>query len=259
MSTLASQLEHCMLCGAELTYLSRAEDLTCSRCGVGFRGHVKCPEGHVLCDACHGREARKVVEEMVLAEQGTDPAEIAERLLAHPSLPMLSCDHAYVAAGALLAALRNSPYHWGTAEDMREVFERTAKQAHGGYCALTGVCGIVPALGAVLSVFLGARCGSDREQAFVMDATTRVSRAIADLTGPSCCKAYVRAAIRIAVDVFAERLAITLPLSPAPIVCSHADRHPQVCREERCPYFRRPSKDIFAESGFIPGMSACVT
>jgi hypothetical protein len=196
---------------------------------------------------------------MALSDGSPDPMAIAERMMAHPALPMLSCDHAYIAAGALLAALRNSPYGRITEKDVREVFGRTERQAQGGYCGLTGVCGIAPAVGAVVSLFLGAHCGTDREQRIVMDAVTRVSRAIADLTGPSCCKAYVRAAINVAASVFSETLGIVMPVQNASPACEHAERHPHGCREEKCPYFRKPSRDIFAEAKFLPGISSCVT
>lgn len=248
-----------MVCGEPLQYLQAAEDLTCSACGTQWQGHVKCPQGHVLCDACHGAEARKLIEGITLSDGSPDPMEIAERMMAHPALPMLSCDHAYIVAGALLAALRNSPYGKIGEQDVPEVFRRIGKQAHGGYCGLTGVCGVAPAVGAVFSVFLSARCGSDREQRIVMDAVGRVTRAIADLTGPSCCKAYVRAAVPVAVAVLAENLGIVLPVRDASPACEHAERHPHGCREQRCPYYRRPSRDIFAESKFAPGTISCVT
>jgi len=44
-----------------------------------------------------------------------------------------------------------------------------------------------------------------------MNAVIRVSQSIARLTGPSCCKAYVRAALDEAVTIFAERFGIVLP------------------------------------------------
>jgi hypothetical protein len=251
--TITRHIEHCMVCGSPLRYLHAAEDLICSSCGSRWQGHIKCPNGHALCDACHGREARKVIEGIALTDPSQDPAEIAE-----PSLPMLSCDHAFIAAGALLAALRNSPYGKVTEQVAREVFDRTAKQAHGGYCGLTGVCGIAPAVGAVFSVFLGARCGSDREQRIVMEAVTRVSQAITDLTGPSCCKAYVRAAIPVAASVFSEKFGMVLPVSRTSIVCEHAGRHPHGCREERCPFYRKPVEDVFTKASFVPG-TVCTT
>jgi len=199
-----------------------------------------------------------MIWELVSTDQARDPLEAAERMMAHPAVPMLSCDHAFIAAGALLTALQNSPCGKMTEKDRKEVFDRIEEQARGGYCALTGVCGIVPAIGAVFSVFLGARCGSDREQRIVMDAATRTMRAITELTGPSCCKAYVRTSIAVASEVFAETLGIALPLGRAKPVCDHAERHPHGCREELCPYYRKPSKDIFAEAKWVPGI-ACTT
>ena len=256
----ARNTENCMVCGARLDYLLAAADVTCTCCGASHQAHIKCPKGHALCDACHGREVRVHIEGLALNSMSPDPLEIAELMMAHPSLPMLSCDHAYIAAGALLAALRNSPYGSKIGEaEVREAFSRTAKQAHGGYCGLTGVCGIVPAVGAVLSIFLGARCGTDREQKIVMDAVTRVSQAVTDLTGPSCCKAYVRAALAVAVPLFAEKFGIVLPVKNSAVVCDHSAKHPHGCREEQCPYYRKPSNDIFTGSKFVPGTTACVT
>jgi hypothetical protein len=89
-----------------------------------------------------------------------------------------------------------------------------------------------------------------------MDAVVRVSQAIADLTGPSCCKAYVRSALTAAVTVFGERFGILLPVSETPLVCAHNAKNPHGCREEKCPYYRKPAKDIFAESIHLP-VTAC--
>ncbi len=248
--------ENCMICGSMLDYLKTGEAMTCTYCGGATQGHMRCPEGHFVCEACRNQEAKKMIENAVLSTTDKDPVRIAELIMAHPALPMLGCEHAFIAAGALMAALRNSPYAKISDGDIREAFNRTARQAAGGYCGLTGVCGIAPAIGACFSIFLGASCGSDREQKITMGAVLRASRSIADLTGPSCCKAYVRAALRSSVDLFAERFGIVLPTSAAAIVCTHQDRHPHGCREEKCPYYRRAQKDIFADSIHLP-VTAC--
>ncbi len=201
-----------------------------------------------------------MIEDSILTERSKDPVEIAERLMAQPDLPMLSCDHALVAAGALMAALRNSPYgSWLGEKEVREVFDRISKQSSVSLCGLTGVCGIVPAMGSAVSRFLDSGAGSDREQKLAMEAAGRAGRVIMELTGPACCKAYVRAAIADAVEFFGEKFGIILPVQKNDIVCSHADKHPQGCREEKCPYFRKPARDVFAEAGFHPGMTSCVT
>jgi hypothetical protein len=199
-----------------------------------------------------------MVEEITLTTRVKDPAEIAEIMMSHPELPMLGCEHAFIAAGALMAALRNSPYGAGkiTSADIHEVFHKTKAQAISGYCGLTGVCGIAPALGACISSFLGSRCGADSEQRITMEAVIKVMQAIADLTGPSCCKAYVRNALRAAVTVLGERFGIFLPVREKSILCSHTAKHPHGCREEKCPFYQKPGRDIFADSIRLP-IAAC--
>lgn len=250
--------ENCMVCGSSLEYLGRARELACTYCGKIVQGHIKCPEGHFICDACHTGDAMSMIEAVSFTTKAKDPVQLAELMMVHPSLPMLGCEHAFIAAGAIMATLKNSPY--GTDkiidQDIREVFARTAKQAAGGYCGLTGVCGVVPAVGACFSLFLGARCGSDTEQKITMDAVTRVSQAITDLTGPSCCKAYVRRSLDVAVNIFAERFGIVLPVGKSPVICRHSGKHPHGCREEKCPYYaKEETNDILAEPVHLPGMA----
>ena len=248
--------ENCMICGSTLLYLDRSEPLVCTYCRKTSEGHIRCPEGHFICDACHSMDAMQMIEDAVFSTREKDPLRIAELMLNHPALPMLGCEHAFIAAGALSAALRNSPYARITDEEIREIFTRTAKQAVGGYCGLTGICGISPAIGACFSVFLKSRCGSDAEQRIVMDAVISVSRAIADLTGPSCCKAYVRAALDTAVTIFADRFGIVLPVSRSGLVCRHSGKHPHGCREQKCPYYQKETKDVFTDSIHLPA-TAC--
>ncbi|MEK6697976.1 MAG: DUF5714 domain-containing protein [Nitrospirota bacterium] len=251
--------EHCMVCGSTLEYFKTAKTVTCTYCAKSEAGHIQCSQGHYICDACHSKDAMKAIEDLASTTELKDPVEIAELMMSHPGLPMLGCEHAYVAAGALLAALRNSPYGNITTGQIREAFDRIGRQAAGGYCGLTGVCGIVPAVGACFSIFLGAHCGTDREQKITMEAVTKTAGAIADLTGPSCCKAYVRSAISVAVQEFGEKFGIVLPVKDASLVCRQSERHPHGCREEKCPYYKKEAaKDIFAESIHLP-VTVCHT
>jgi hypothetical protein len=254
------QTERCLICGSALEYLQLPEARICIYCGKGVRGHVICTTGHFVCDVCHGMDARRMIEQIVLTSQENDPLAIAELMISHPSLPMLGCEHAFIAGGALMVAIKNSPYGKEkiTSAVVQEVFERTAKQAVVGYCGLTGVCGIAPALGACISVFLGSRYDSDSEQKIVIDAVIRVLQSLSTLTGPSCCKAYVRAGLREAVSYMGDRFGILLPVREGQIVCRHSEKHPYGCREEKCPYFQKPAKDLFSVTGFVPG-TVCIS
>ncbi len=232
-----------MLCAASLEYHEKGEDLKCVYCGKIEHGHISCPSGHYICDACHNKDAMVFIEETMLGTGSLkNPFEIAELAMSFPELPMLGCQHAYIAGGALMAAIRNEGSRGVTNEDIEEVFRRTGKQAHGGYCGLTGVCGIAPAVGAVFSVLTGSICGKDEEQRITMEAVTKVSREITNLTGPSCCKAYVRVALESAVESLRESLDIDLPTNKM-LHCDYSHKHPHGCRESLCPYYSngRPS------------------
>lgn len=231
-----------MVCGETLEYHDTARNVVCSYCGCSESGHITCPAGHFACETCHNNDAMRVIEDITFTTDSANPFEIAELAFSFPGLPMLGCPHAYIAGGALMAALKNEGTADITNEDIKEVFKRTRKQAHGGYCGLTGVCGIAPALGACISVLNGSKCGKDQEQRTTMEAVTGVTRAITDLTGPSCCKAYVRTSLSVAVDFFKENFSIELS-KEADSTCRYMDKHPHGCREKKCPYF--PTRNEF--------------
>ncbi len=225
-----------MVCSAPLMYLDQAEDLTCAYCRKVESGHIKCPHGHYICDVCHNRDAVRIIEDVAISAQSKDPFGISELMMSYPGLPMLGCQHAYIAGGALMAALKNKGTEGIGKEAIKEVFSRTERQAHGGYCGLTGVCGIAPAIGACFAVLTGSKCGKDEEQKITMEAATRVAGAITSLTGPSCCKAYVRTSLDVAVNYLKEGLGIELPKGETS-ACKYSPKHPHGCRTSRCPYF----------------------
>ncbi len=225
-----------MVCGEVLRYLDKSTDVSCTYCKRSDSGHIVCPNGHYICEQCHNQDAMRVIEDIMFTTESIDPNEIAELAFGFPGLPMLGCQHAYIAGGALMAALKNEGTVHVTNGDIKEVFKRTRKQAHGGYCGLSGVCGIVPAIGACFALLTGSKCGTDKEQRTTMEVVSRVTRAITEITGPSCCKAYVRTALKVAVDFLRGNLEVKLP-SRGDTVCRYSSRHPHGCRGSRCPYF----------------------
>ncbi len=182
----------------------------------------------------------KVIEKIAFSTTSKAPFEISDLMISFPGLPMLGCQHAYIAGGAFMAAIKNEGSRGITDKDVEEVFQRTQKQAHGGYCGLTGVCGIAPALGACFAILTGSKCGTDEAQRITMEAVTRVSMAIAALTGPSCCKAYIWTSLKVAAEYLTESLGIILP-ADRNIPCTYSLKHPHGCRTTKCPYFAGPN------------------
>jgi len=225
-----------MVCSSPLQYHTKPIQGACHYCGQKDQWYISCPEGHFVCDTCHNQETMQRIEAIVFQTTSTDPFAIAKQCMDLDILPMLGCQHAYIAGGALMAALKNDETFQLSDDDIREVFHRTGKQAHGGYCGLTGTCGIAPALGACIAILTGSKCGADKEQRLTMELVSRVVRAITELTGPSCCKAYVRTSLAVTVDFLKQNFSINLPGKDA-TPCQHTAKHPHGCRQEKCPYY----------------------
>lgn len=201
-------------------------------------GNISCPNGHYVCDECHGKDLFDTVKEYVLTSTSTNPFEIAEYLMAQDNVPMLGCENAWIASGALMTALKNEGTIKVTDEQIVEALSRTKRQAIGGYCGLTGVCGVAPAIGACFSVLLGASCPKDQETATTMKVVARIVDKIADETGPCCCKNFVRTALSEATLLVEMYLSASLPSPGEAIVCTHSSRHPHGCRESKCTYYK---------------------
>ncbi len=232
-----------MVCGARLEYFATERKLTCSSCGKVEKGSVRCPEGHYVCDECHNHQSIILVQKICSETTSTDPLHIFEKMIAAPDIPMLGCHHAFMAAGAFITAVKNQGNVTVSKDMMHEVYARTKRQAIGGYCGLTGVCGIAPALGACFAVILGSKCGTDSLQKITMSAVSEIVLAITDLTGPSCCRAYARKSLEIARNFASDCLQINLSRMSSHIACSDVERHPHGCRKKLCPYYKPGSRE----------------
>lgn len=166
---------------------------------------------------------------------------IAEEVIKENFLPMLGCEHAWIAAGAFLAAVKNHGEIKVTDDQIMEALNRTRRQAIGAYCGLTGVCGIAPAIGACFSVILGAACPKNEETAVTMHVVSRIIGAIAGQAGPSCCKNFVRTALTLSCELAKQFLNIGLPCG-GEIFCRDSQRHPHGCRETKCNYYPKSGK-----------------
>lgn len=228
--------ENCMICGSSLDYLGEATPAECYYCGRSGRTRIICPEGHFICDECHGKGAYEAIKEIALSSDSKEPISLAEDLLSHPSIPMLGCENALVVPASLMTSLRNNGVEVED-KDLIEAMDRTREQSKPPYCALTGGCGVALGLGATISVLVGAQCPKDRSSAITMHSLARTLETMANDVGPMCCKGFVRTAIGVAHNVLKEYLEIDLPLRRDSISCTFSDRHPHGCREGKCQYY----------------------
>jgi len=226
-----------MICGNELEYYTNETKLKCYYCGNQYSGYVNCPNGHAVCDKCHNKPAIEFTKNICKNTYSTNPIEIFDKILETKNITMLGCHHAFMVAGSMMTAIKNTEKIDIREEQFEELFSRIERQAISGYCGLTGLCGIAPAIGACFSIILGAKCGTDREQKVVMHVVADVCREIAILTGPSCCKAYSWRSLEIAQSYIQKEFDLTLPMPNNETICKYSDLHPHGCRKSKCPYF----------------------
>ncbi len=238
---MRNSTENCQICNSALIYFENGKELKCFRCGKTEFANIICSNDHYICDACHGKDVFDLIRDYVLYTKSMNPLEIAETLMSYQDkVPMLGCENAWIAAGALMAAIKNEGTLQIAKDQVDEVLNRTHRQAIGGYCGLTGVCGIAPAIGACFSVILGAACPKDWETAITMKVVSKIINVIANETGPCCCKNFVRTALTESVQLAQEYLHVNVPtVLPEAIICDHVERHAHGCRKERCAYYKQ--------------------
>jgi hypothetical protein len=227
-----ASMTDCGVCGSPLVYAAESVVRVCNLCGEERATMIYCPEGHFVCDTCHGAAAMDVVRRVLSTTTSRDPAVILEQLLAHPGLPMHGPEHHAIVPGVIVAAARNAG---AVVRDgaLETALERGAK-VPGGWCGYCGACGAAVGVGIAVSVLTGATPLKGEQRSLALAATSAALVRMID-DQPHCCKRASRIAVHAAVTYLREHLAIDLP-SGDRLRCSYAARNPQ-CARERCPFF----------------------
>lgn len=237
--------ENCMICGNKLDYLNQGVNVKCYLCGKEEIGYILCKNSHYVCDDCHGVNAFETVKEIAFKSDSKDPFQIAEEMMNHPSIPMLGCEHSYLVTAAFLRALQNEGTLEITDEQIIDAMKRADRISIAGYCGLAGTCGIACGMAAAFSVILGTTCATDKEMSITFTVMAKVTEALANESGPCCCKNFTRTAIGVGYTLAKTYLNVNLPIHREKIICHHTGRlkdssHP--CKTIRCPYFPKKEK-----------------
>ena len=231
-----AHLEGCMVCGQELEYGTAPVEAECAYCGRKMETHIRCPEGHFVCDDCHRGDALAALQSLCLTTDSRDPLALALQVMDLPFVPMHGPEHHAMVPGVLVAACRNLLPEAITDRDVREALRR-GTEISGGACGRLGVCGAAAGAGIAWSVIAGATPLSVRERGQALGLTGRALEAISRHGGPRCCKRDSFTALETARDFLEEALGIkfdrTVDVRGA---CRYHHRNRQ-CIRVRCPYF----------------------
>ncbi len=224
--------ENCGICGQPLVYGTEEVIRQCAFCGKEYRALIFCPQGHYVCDACHGREALEVLREVLHSSTSTNPAEILEKVMSHPSVPMHGPEHHAMVPAIIVTAVKNAgyPVPEGAVE---KALDRGSK-VPGGWCGFYGACGGGIGVGIAVSVLTGATPLTGKTRALANEATSYALKRMVDGL-PRCCKRASRKALAAAIDFLQERMGIKLEPGEK-VKCTYSGRNRECARED-CIYY----------------------
>ena len=110
IDTLLNSQENCGVCGKPLIYSTDESTMTCIYCGREFSSLISCPDGHFICDSCHQEKAVNILRHVLETATSTDPLEILENVMSHPSVPMHGPEHHVMIPAILVKAVENTGY-----------------------------------------------------------------------------------------------------------------------------------------------------
>ncbi len=224
--------ENCGVCGKPLVYGTMVVIKHCDFCGQEQATMIYCPEGHYVCDACHSRAALDVLRDVLNATASTDPLEILEKVMAHPSVPMHGPEHHAMVPAIIVAAVKNASYPVPEGA-IEKALERGSK-VPGGWCGFYGACGAGIGVGTAVSVITGATPLTGKTRGLANEATAFALGEMVD-GGPRCCKRASRQALEAAVTFLKKKMDIQLNLN-GKIKCRYVNRNRE-CIKEACPYY----------------------
>jgi len=224
--------DNCGVCGSPLVYGTEEVIRPCVFCGREFNTLIFCPESHYVCDSCHRRAALDVLRDVLNSTSSTNPVDILETVMSHPSVPMHGPEHHAMVPAIIVAAVKNAGYP--VPEGAVEKALDRGEKVPGGWCGFFGACGAAIGVGIAVSVLTGATPLTGKTRALANEATAFALGQMVD-GGPRCCKRASRRALELAVEFLDSRMGITLRTGNK-IRCQYVERNRECLRQD-CAYY----------------------
>ena len=231
--------ENCGICGRPLVYGTEEVIKRCFYCGQEFNTLIYCPGNHYVCDSCHRRAALDALREVLSSTSSTDPIDILETVMSHPSVSMHGPEHHAMVPAIILAAVKNAGYP--VPEGAVERALDRGEKVPGGWCGFFGACGAAIGVGIAVSVLTGATPLTGETRALANEATAFTLRHMVD-GGPRCCKRASRRALEKAVEFLDSRLGITMSTGNR-VQCQYIERNRECLRQD-CAYYNGDAASV---------------
>ena len=246
--------DECIICGAPLVYLDKAEEMECSICYEILPSKTRCRNGHFVCDRCHSPGVSNIIE-ICITMTGANPVDILERLMKQPFCHMHGPEHHTMVGAALLTAYHNAGGRIGgrmsgadsdengQGMSLRAALEEMMSRGHevpGGACGFWGACGAGVSTGMFVSIVTGSTPLEEEAWGLANQMTGKALAAIGTIGGPRCCKRDSYLALEAAVEFCEEKFGVKMEWSRP--ICRRSTQNNQ-CIGVRCPFHRNILKE----------------
>lgn len=221
----------CVICGEPLQYHVINREGHCHFCGMRITANASCSRGHIVCDRCHGLDARGAIQTTALQASEGDLIAVLSRIRSHSSFPLHGPEHHALVPAAILSVYR---HQGGQVEDAKilTAIERGGAVA-GGSCSFWGICGAAIGVGIAFALLCEATPYAARERNLVMAVTKEVTERIARYEAPRCCQRESWIALTCASELSETHLPVSLP-ARALLRCGQWKRNKE-CIGTACP------------------------
>ena len=234
-------MDGCLICSAELEYLTSQKNMNCSICGKEFESNAACKNGHFVCDSCHHMDGMDYIFTYCLNSSSINPVEMATAIMLNPNIKMHGPEHHFLVPAVMITAYLNKTGNPESIPDKLKVARSRAKNILGGFCGFYGSCGACMGNGVFMSVILDSTPLSTNEWKLANLLTSESLREVAMHGGPRCCKRDTYLSLEKAVEFVKDNLNTELEASE--ISCGFYHRNKE-CLIKECPYY---PKDIQVE------------
>jgi hypothetical protein len=233
----------CMVCGTDLVYDKSAREQSCVYCGENESSPIYCPNGHYVCDTCHSSGAVELLERLAELDTSTDPNDVTEKAMSHPSFKFHGPEHHGLVPAAILIAMKNRGVSRpdGSPVTFEVVLEgiRRGMKIPGGFCGYAGACGACIGAGVATALFVGSTPTKGPERTIAHSVTSKALYLSSDGLR-RCCKRATYIGLTAAMDLLRDEYGIDLGESPKHKTCNFSEKS-RDCEEASCPYYKGSS------------------
>lgn len=230
----------CLVCGTDLVYDKSEKEQSCVFCGDVESSPIYCPRGHFVCDTCHSSDAVEFLQRLAELDRSTNPKEVADKAMSHPSFKFHGPEHHGLVPAAILIAMKNRGLARldGTPVTFEMILEgiRRGMKIPGGFCGYAGACGACIGAGIATALFVGSTPIKGPERTISHKATTDALYLSQDGLR-RCCKRATYIGLTASMDLLRSEYGVDLGESPTYQSCKFSSKS-RDCEEEACQYFK---------------------